>query len=112
MLDHLIVFFFCFFQAEDGIRDGTVTGVQTCALPIFSAYLDQVRNLNDGIPELHPFNMQAPELRRITDKPGIQRHNAIKLSPTGSQTFVSSKIPAIRVESLSYCPRVNLRLVH
>src|SRR5205085_8064411 len=30
----LIVFFF-FFQAEDGIRDLTVTGVQTCALPIY-----------------------------------------------------------------------------
>src|SRR2546430_10144951 len=29
-----VVFFF-FFQAEDGIRDLTVTGVQTCALPIF-----------------------------------------------------------------------------
>src|SRR6266481_7161969 len=29
----LCIFFF-FFQAEDGIRDGTVTGVQTCALPI------------------------------------------------------------------------------
>src|SRR6266568_6917055 len=29
----------CFFvQAEDGIRAGTVTGVQTCALPIFGAY--------------------------------------------------------------------------
>src|SRR2546430_8533132 len=28
-----LVFFF--FQAEDGIRDLTVTGVQTCALPIF-----------------------------------------------------------------------------
>src|SRR2546430_9889324 len=27
-----------FFQAEDGIRDLTVTGVQTCALPIFEAY--------------------------------------------------------------------------
>src|SRR5690348_18026705 len=26
---------FFFFQAEDGIRDGRVTGVQTCALPIF-----------------------------------------------------------------------------
>src|SRR2546430_2884321 len=25
-----------FFQAEDGIRDLTVTGVQTCALPIFT----------------------------------------------------------------------------
>src|SRR5689334_25115543 len=29
-----IFYFFFFFQAEDGIRDGTVTGVQTCALPI------------------------------------------------------------------------------
>src|SRR5207245_2151563 len=28
---------FFFFQAEDGIRDATVTGVQTCALPISSA---------------------------------------------------------------------------
>ena len=31
-------FFFCFcffFQAEDGIRDWSVTGVQTCALPIY-----------------------------------------------------------------------------
>src|SRR2546430_12222112 len=28
---------FFFFQAEDGIRDLTVTGVQTCALPIFAA---------------------------------------------------------------------------
>src|SRR2546430_8560588 len=27
-------FLFFFFQAEDGIRDLTVTGVQTCALPI------------------------------------------------------------------------------
>src|SRR5437588_8069926 len=28
------MFFFFFFQAEDGIRDHCVTGVQTCALPI------------------------------------------------------------------------------
>jgi len=28
-------FFFFFFQAEDGILDRDVTGVQTCALPIF-----------------------------------------------------------------------------
>src|SRR5687767_15232745 len=27
--------FFFFFQAEDGIRDKLVTGVQTCALPIY-----------------------------------------------------------------------------
>src|SRR2546429_5769268 len=30
---------FFFFQAEDGIRDVAVTGVQTCALPIFVAAL-------------------------------------------------------------------------
>src|SRR2546430_3476148 len=30
-----VLFLFFFFQAEDGIRDLTVTGVQTCALPIF-----------------------------------------------------------------------------
>src|SRR5690349_23548908 len=29
------VFFFFFFQAEDGIRDLYVTGLQTCALPIY-----------------------------------------------------------------------------
>src|SRR2546430_10873111 len=33
---------FFFFQAEDGIRDLTVTGVQTCALPI-SAFVDPPR---------------------------------------------------------------------
>src|SRR5690554_776161 len=30
----LYIFYFFFFQAEDGIRDADVTGVQTCALPI------------------------------------------------------------------------------
>src|SRR5690625_5664541 len=30
----VIYVLFFFFQAEDGIRDGHVTGVQTCALPI------------------------------------------------------------------------------
>src|SRR5207249_7626794 len=29
-----VLFFYFFFQAEDGIRDRNVTGVQTCALPI------------------------------------------------------------------------------
>src|SRR5437867_7078585 len=40
---------FFFFQAEDGIRDRTVTGVQTCALPIWMV---------DGRPM--PMSMVAP----------------------------------------------------
>src|SRR2546430_8740945 len=35
-------FFFFFFQAEDGIRDLTVTGVQTCALGIAAAAADVI----------------------------------------------------------------------
>src|SRR5690625_7948859 len=38
---HHILFLF-FFQAEDGIRDGHVTGVQTCALPIYFGSLDSI----------------------------------------------------------------------
>src|SRR5699024_12544682 len=34
------MFVICFFQAEDGIRDRNVTGVQTCALPIYQACID------------------------------------------------------------------------
>src|SRR2546422_3632502 len=32
---YYVLLFFFFFQAEDGIRDVAVTGVQTCALPIY-----------------------------------------------------------------------------
>src|SRR5437764_4720115 len=35
---------FFFFQAEDGIRDTSVTGVQTCALPIFPVARVRARN--------------------------------------------------------------------
>src|SRR3989449_2807081 len=35
------MFFFFFFQAEDGIRDVAVTGVQTCALPIYHLIVRQ-----------------------------------------------------------------------
>src|SRR5207244_10162951 len=34
ILQYWSILFFFFFQAEDGIRDDLVTGVQTCALPI------------------------------------------------------------------------------
>src|SRR2546427_4669066 len=33
--------YFFFFQAEDGIRDLTVTGVQTCALPISAGFVSE-----------------------------------------------------------------------
>src|SRR5690348_18099087 len=41
-------FSFFFFQAEDGIRDGRVTGVQTCALPILSGLPSSWRSETSG----------------------------------------------------------------
>src|SRR5215813_8260355 len=48
-----MVFVF-FFQAEDGIRDADVTGVQTCALPISDAgdRLEPADLVTDPMPEL------------------------------------------------------------
>src|ERR1022692_218576 len=42
----MIVVFFFFFQAEDGIRDYKVTGVQTCALPIWGQVSEQLPRIN------------------------------------------------------------------
>src|SRR5687768_13219861 len=41
------VLFFFFFQAEDGIRDVAVTGVQTCALPIYAVVEQVIADLKD-----------------------------------------------------------------
>src|SRR5256884_2473202 len=53
--DSYIFCLFFFFQAEDGIRDVAVTGVQTCALPIympegFTAMLAERLNLACPLP--------------------------------------------------------------
>src|SRR5438128_4406823 len=50
--------FFFFFQAEDGIRDATVTGVQTCALPI--------SGVAEGLAQLHALGLK---LAVVTNKP-------------------------------------------
>src|SRR5438876_5432926 len=55
---------FFFFQAEDGIRDGRVTGVQTCALPICNnARIAPLASLQDGL--LDVVLLDRPPLWRI-----------------------------------------------
>src|SRR5690625_7931522 len=53
---------FFFFQAEDGIRDGHVTGVQTCALPICRAPCPTPsrRRRLSGRPHRRPADRLAP----------------------------------------------------
>src|SRR2546422_7802514 len=75
---------FFFFQAEDGIRDVAVTGVQTCALPILRAR-DHERNhrgAEGAVPQLavpHPIARRgerlvvADEGRPIGELPVVAR---------------------------------------
>src|SRR5260370_23067151 len=63
-----------FFQAEDGIRDSSVTGVQTCALPIYpgSEWTHAFRRIQDRcvprfewmVAESHPLRSAAPRCLR------------------------------------------------
>src|SRR5438034_1347089 len=54
--------FFFFFQAEDGIRDHCVTGVQTCALPICEARRRaRVERLLRRLPDLGPRERELVE---------------------------------------------------
>src|SRR5688572_24086090 len=62
MLSCTLILFF-FFQAEDGIRDLTVTGVQTCALPIFDRYAVElalpswVTTITGDVEEIEPASL-------------------------------------------------------
>src|SRR5260370_4096686 len=58
--DWLLVVFF-FFQAEDGIRDSSVTGVQTCALPIWIPASGEAQRQVDP-----PVAKQLPDLDHFT----------------------------------------------
>src|SRR2546430_12544790 len=72
-IQFVLVFVF-FFQAEDGIRDLTVTGVQTCALPIFFDVLPvhRVVRRDGALKEIYlteDFQEVEGELQEAIDAP-------------------------------------------
>src|SRR5699024_11220230 len=71
--------FFCFFcQAEDGIRDRNVTGVQTCALPIYKSYPGDNRLISPK--SSHRRGGLAPRCRLIASW-GCSRSQGLGCSP-------------------------------
>src|SRR5690625_6756866 len=81
----MIIQFYFFFQAEDGIRDGHVTGVQTCALPI--AFFGEVNELEG---EVRNGKLQTP----------VGSVDARQL-PEGSRALVLIRPEALRVTERS-----------
>src|SRR6266704_5222171 len=67
------LYFFFFFQAEDGIRDRNVTGVQTCALPILDAlYRENSFEVPRALVDEQVQRLQVDAARRIGAKDASQ----------------------------------------
>src|SRR5947209_10576113 len=60
--------FFFFFQAEDGIRDIGVTGVQTCALPI-SQELSSMKREGVSFPDFGYMVTPQEYIEKYSDQP-------------------------------------------
>src|SRR6266568_6816995 len=77
-------FMFFFFQAEDGIRDGTVTGVQTCALPIWFASVTVTFGSEPGADVKLLVGNSADRSKQNLDS---MTTVATRNDPTGTVTF-------------------------
>src|SRR5690606_40897340 len=88
-----------FFQAEDGIRVFHVTGVQTCALPIF---LEDRRPLErDRPPTLPawpiPASRSAPSAPRRSRRPSQDPASAASTAPVAAESAPSARSEERRV---------------
>src|ERR1039457_7569416 len=63
-----VCFLFFFFQAEDGIRDYKVTGVQTCALPIY-----RILRIIERLDRYHGFGKLPAGTPQPDDRSGERR---------------------------------------
>src|SRR5256886_12362589 len=88
---------YLFFQAEDGIRDLTVTGVQTCALPISKSFGPSVK-------------LRTPETDRMDLICSVSRANRSRYDAddiSGEATLMMSWSPAGNSSSRSEERRVG-----
>src|SRR5207249_9714445 len=75
--EHRVVCYLFFFQAEDGIRDRNVTGVQTCALPIYHhALLHPRRRPAAGASDGGAARRRRPPRRLAPGRPAARRAGA------------------------------------
>src|SRR6266487_6468109 len=78
------------FQAEDGIRDGRVTGVQTCALPISGktwTHLGLERTRNIGKLRVHPEDPDTVYVAALGHAHGTNPERGVFRSRDGGKTW-------------------------
>src|SRR5437016_6097655 len=85
--DIMLLCFFFFFQAEDGIRDWSVTGVQTCALPISRP------RRGVGIPEACGWSAATPSFPASSDERRVwtDSHCHISLDGVGAPAVAEAR---------------------
>src|SRR6266478_6868856 len=83
---------FFFFQAEDGIRDLTVTGVQTCALPI-SRNLTKSSGAHDKAPNWSP---DGAKIAFISDRTGEEEIYVVPQDGSAAAEQISQGGKAMR----------------
>src|SRR5688572_12444665 len=94
-----------FFQAEDGIRDLTVTGVQTCALPIFSRNSAETQRRLD-----HCFALFPRLSERAAQIAGTLSGGEQQMLATARALMFDAKLLAIDEPSLGLAPRIREEL--
>src|SRR5256885_3205513 len=98
------MFIFFFFQAEDGIRDYKVTGVQTCALPISTA--------TDITIEVNPGTQAAVRCNCLVPKGAVRTHiGYYRLYRNSTIAAYNNAHPYLgpHVDREGFAPRVALR---
>src|SRR5699024_1064943 len=89
-----------FFQAEDGIRDRNVTGVQTCALPI-SRFNDDIHEVS--LPEGRGFGLDSERLACAPSTVNLARM-AEEINPINDATTTTTikyVVPWIAIHTVS-----------
>src|SRR2546429_6892142 len=105
------MFLFFFFQAEDGIRDVAVTGVQTCALPISSGSDLYRRGLytvwKRTVPPPSLTLFDAPDREKCTARRTVDRKSTRLNSSHGYISYAvfclkKKKIPVYMIHNAHY----------
>src|SRR5437773_11496683 len=89
---------FFFFQAEDGIRDRDVTGVQTCALPIYEGGDQHEETEEEAAPECdaRPWKPPAHPVEQAAVERPVGRGGRRPLAAAAEETAQEAALDRLR----------------